>query len=112
MGVNGSRDDSDGRSLERIEQALLAEDPEFVGRLRDRAAALATAPGPPVDLGSLLVVAWCVAGAIVMLSLAAGSLVGAAGTCVLALVLHRSSRAAWPGGAVHHPPGRSAPSQR
>ena len=27
MGVHGSRDDSDGRSLERIEQALLAEDP-------------------------------------------------------------------------------------
>jgi hypothetical protein len=50
-----------------------------------------------------------------MLALAGGSLVGAAGTCVLALVLHRSTRDRTPVRAAVPPrqaprgPGRSTP---
>lgn len=115
--MNGSRDGSDGRSLQRIEQELLADDPAFVHRLRQSSADLVAAPLPPVDLQPLLSAVWGLAGAIVLLSLAAGSLVGAAGTCLLVLVLHRRAsresprRSGAPPSRAPRGPGRSAPAQ-
>ena len=111
--VDGSRDDPDG--LDDLEQALLAEDPEFVRRLRARSAALPVAGAgqpAPVDRASVLVAVWSVTGALVLLSLAAGSLVGAAGTCVLALVLHlRTCRGPRVPGAAAPPARRSRPAR-
>ena len=128
--MDGSVDGPDGRSIERIEQALLADDPAFVRRLRRASAglppgpsapAVAPAPGParaplpPEAVRALLGVAWGIAGALVLLSLASGSLVGAAGTCVLVLLLHRSVRratllrAAAPPPRAPRAPGRSTP---
>lgn len=115
MAVNGSDDSADGRSLEDIEQALLADDPDFVRRLRRATDGLPGAAAAPDELRLVLLGAWCVAGVLVLVCLAGGSLVGAAGTCVLALVLHRRTRGSAPVAAPPPPrparrgPGRSTP---
>lgn len=81
--------DADRTELRKIEQRLASQDAAFVRVLRQGSAQLPAEPLPPADLRPLRDAAWSLAGALVLLLLAAGSLVGALLMCLLTLAAHR-----------------------